>query len=205
MKIWAAWWKLQDYPANGVRGTTPCPACLRLAYTLLPVCPPLFIMSLAGKEQGWMEPLQCTQPHRCEPRWCRNTGCLWGWHTSPLSLTSPSHLRVRSRAAQANHGTSHAGLFKKATCLGVGTGQPPKVPTSHPRLSFFTPWGLRQQKKTMSYQQFAWEMWQPQESNSFKSLNQHKLILNPSIQPQKSHQGKRHSTISSKTLEPGST
>lgn len=82
------------------------------------------------------------------------------------------------------------------------TSQSPNQPSW---VILFPPWGLRQQKKTMTYQQFAWEMWQPQESNAFKSLNQHKLIPNPSIQPPKSHQGKRHSTISSKTSEPGST
>lgn len=95
-------------------------------------------------------------------RWCRNPRCPQGWHTSCLSPTSPSHLRPhisqglpRQTAAPPVLGSSRRHQEQPwclSSCLGAGagTGQPPKVPTSHPGLSFFTLWELRRWRETMS-------------------------------------------------------
>ena len=50
-------------PCNAVSGTTPCPACLSLAYIFLQVSPLLSIMPLSDKEQGASEVLQGWMEH----------------------------------------------------------------------------------------------------------------------------------------------
>lgn len=181
-------------PCNAMGGTAPCPACLPLTFIFLQASPLLIIMPLPGKEQGasevlqgWTEPpptpskgvYPTTQPWlQCDAE--THTACEGD--TSPLSLIFPSHLRAhlgqglsRQTVAPPALGSSRRHQEQPwclSPCLGAGagTGQAPKVPTSHAGLSFFTLWELRQWRETMSSSKwFAWDMWQSQESNFSES------------------------------------